>query len=187
MLLVPVPAPPDARGRVPELWLIPPGKTPQPLGLLSSNRSHAIVVPPGLRAALEERLAARRLARAAGRRAPRCANRAHRRQRRHSALARLGAGPHPKAPRVLHFTAEFRLSAHPRAEMLRNDGRLVIFSKTPVEKRLGVRHETPRKNPAGARRSGAASAQLRFQPPRSPVHLRHAAGGWDRFLHVSQL
>lgn len=52
MLLVPVPAPPDARGRVPELWLIPPGKAPQPLGLLSSNRSHAIVVPPGLRPAL---------------------------------------------------------------------------------------------------------------------------------------
>jgi anti-sigma-K factor RskA len=52
MLLVPVPAPPDARGRVPELWLIPPGKSPQPLGLLSSNRSHAIVVPPGLRPAL---------------------------------------------------------------------------------------------------------------------------------------
>lgn len=53
MLLVPVPAPPDARGRVPELWLIPQGKTPQPLGLLSSNRSHAIIVPAGLRAALK--------------------------------------------------------------------------------------------------------------------------------------
>jgi anti-sigma-K factor RskA len=52
MLLVPVPAPPDARGRVPELWLIPQGKAPQPLGLLSSDRSHAIVVPPGLRTAL---------------------------------------------------------------------------------------------------------------------------------------
>lgn len=52
ILLVPVPAPPDARGRVPELWLIPQGKTPQPLGLLSSSRSHAISVPPGLRAAL---------------------------------------------------------------------------------------------------------------------------------------
>jgi anti-sigma-K factor RskA len=53
MLLVPVPAPPDARGRVPELWLIPPGKAPQPLGLLSNDRSHAVVVPPGLRAALK--------------------------------------------------------------------------------------------------------------------------------------
>jgi anti-sigma-K factor RskA len=52
MLLVPVPAPPDARGRVPELWLIPQGKPPQPLGLLSSSRSHAIIVPPGLRPAL---------------------------------------------------------------------------------------------------------------------------------------
>lgn len=53
MLLVPVPAPPDARGRVPELWLIPQGKAPQPLGLLSSNRSHAIIVPPGLHSALK--------------------------------------------------------------------------------------------------------------------------------------
>lgn len=52
ILLVPVPEPPDARGRVPELWLIPQGKTPQPLGLLSNNRSHAIVLPAGLRAAL---------------------------------------------------------------------------------------------------------------------------------------
>lgn len=52
MLLVPVPAPPDARGRVPELWLIPRGKAPQPLGLLSSERSHAVIVPPGLRPAL---------------------------------------------------------------------------------------------------------------------------------------
>jgi anti-sigma-K factor RskA len=52
MLLVPVPAPPDARGRVPELWLIPQGKAPQPLGLLSNDHSHAIIVPPGLRSAL---------------------------------------------------------------------------------------------------------------------------------------
>lgn len=52
MLLVPVPAPPDARGRVPELWLIPQGKAPQPLGLLSSDRSRAVTVPPGLRSAL---------------------------------------------------------------------------------------------------------------------------------------
>lgn len=52
MLLVPVPTPPDARGRVPELWLIPRGKAPQPLGLLSSDRSHAVTVPPGLRSAL---------------------------------------------------------------------------------------------------------------------------------------
>lgn len=52
MLLVPVPAPPDTRGRVPELWLIPQGKAPQPLGLLSTDRAQAVVVPPGLRAAL---------------------------------------------------------------------------------------------------------------------------------------
>ncbi|MGH8327964.1 MAG: anti-sigma factor [Steroidobacteraceae bacterium] len=52
LLLVPVPAPADAQGRVPELWLIPPGKAPRPLGLLSTNRSHGIAVPPDLRAAL---------------------------------------------------------------------------------------------------------------------------------------
>jgi anti-sigma-K factor RskA len=52
ILLVPVPAPPDAHGRVPELWLIPQGKSPQALGLLSSNRSHAIIVPAALRPAL---------------------------------------------------------------------------------------------------------------------------------------
>lgn len=52
ILLVPVPAPPDARGRVPELWLIPQGKAPRSLGLLSNTRSHAVIVPPGLRAAL---------------------------------------------------------------------------------------------------------------------------------------
>ncbi|MDE2448737.1 MAG: anti-sigma factor [Gammaproteobacteria bacterium] len=52
ILLVPVPEPPDPRGRVPELWLIPQGKTPQPLGLLSSSRSHAVIVPAGLRAAI---------------------------------------------------------------------------------------------------------------------------------------
>lgn len=52
VLLVPVPAPPDARGRVPELWLIPPGKSPLPLGLLSTNRSYTVNVPADLRAAL---------------------------------------------------------------------------------------------------------------------------------------
>ncbi|MGH8326572.1 MAG: anti-sigma factor [Steroidobacteraceae bacterium] len=53
LLLVPVPAPPDARGRVPELWLIPHGKAPRPLGLLSSNRSRGIAVPADLRPALK--------------------------------------------------------------------------------------------------------------------------------------
>lgn len=52
ILLVPVPAPADARGRMPELWLIPQGKAPQSLGLLSNSRSHAVVVPTDLRAAL---------------------------------------------------------------------------------------------------------------------------------------
>jgi anti-sigma-K factor RskA len=53
MLLVPVPAPPDVRGRVPELWLIPKGQAPRPLGLLSSNRSRDLSVPTDLRAALK--------------------------------------------------------------------------------------------------------------------------------------
>jgi anti-sigma-K factor RskA len=53
LLLVPVPAPPDAQGRVPELWLIPKGQAPRPLGLLSSNRSRGIAVPTDLRSVLK--------------------------------------------------------------------------------------------------------------------------------------
>ncbi|HEX4023537.1 MAG TPA: anti-sigma factor [Steroidobacteraceae bacterium] len=52
VLLVPVPAPADARGRVPELWLIPRGGSPRALGLLSSDRSYAVAVPADLRIAL---------------------------------------------------------------------------------------------------------------------------------------
>jgi anti-sigma-K factor RskA len=52
VLMVPVPAAPDAQGRVPELWLIPAGKAPVSLGAVSTNRSHIVTVPPNARAAL---------------------------------------------------------------------------------------------------------------------------------------
>jgi anti-sigma-K factor RskA len=52
MLLVPVPTAPDVAGRVPELWLIPPGQSPRALGLLSTERSYELTVPTALRAAL---------------------------------------------------------------------------------------------------------------------------------------
>jgi anti-sigma-K factor RskA len=52
LVLVPVPAPRDSLGRVPELWLIPMGKAPVPLGLLSSDRTDEITVPLALRSAL---------------------------------------------------------------------------------------------------------------------------------------
>jgi anti-sigma-K factor RskA len=52
VLMVPVPAPADAEGRVPELWLIPPGGTAQSLGIVSIDRSHTVKVPDTLRDAL---------------------------------------------------------------------------------------------------------------------------------------
>jgi anti-sigma-K factor RskA len=52
VLMVPVPAPPDPQGRVPELWLIPAGKAPRSLGVVSVNESHTVDVPPDVRAAL---------------------------------------------------------------------------------------------------------------------------------------
>lgn len=52
VLMVPVPAPADAEGRVPELWLIPPGESPKSLGLVSIDRSHTVKVPDTLREAL---------------------------------------------------------------------------------------------------------------------------------------
>lgn len=53
VLMVPVPAPADADGRVPELWLIPPGGTAKSLGIVSIDRSHTVKVPDTLRDALE--------------------------------------------------------------------------------------------------------------------------------------
>jgi anti-sigma-K factor RskA len=52
VLMVPVPAAPDPRGRVPELWLIPAGKAPVSLGAVSITRSHTVAVPDNARAAL---------------------------------------------------------------------------------------------------------------------------------------
>jgi len=49
---MPVPSAPDTQGRVPELWLIPPGRAPLPLGLLSTGRSLLITVPVALRSDL---------------------------------------------------------------------------------------------------------------------------------------
>lgn len=52
VLMVPVPTPVDAQGRVAELWLIPEGGTPASLGLVSNDSSHSVDVPEALRAAL---------------------------------------------------------------------------------------------------------------------------------------
>jgi anti-sigma-K factor RskA len=52
VLMVPVPAAADAEGRVPELWLIPPGESPKSLGIVSIDRSHTVKVPDALRDAL---------------------------------------------------------------------------------------------------------------------------------------
>jgi len=49
VLMVPVPAPADAAGRAPELWLIPAGGAPRSLGLVSINRAHTVAVPDALR------------------------------------------------------------------------------------------------------------------------------------------
>ena len=47
--MVPVPAKPDAEGRVPELWLIAPGEPAKSLGIVSNDRSHTVTVPAELR------------------------------------------------------------------------------------------------------------------------------------------
>jgi anti-sigma-K factor RskA len=52
VLMVPVPSAPDAQGRVTELWLIPAGKAPRSLGLVSINKSHTVTVPGDVRVAL---------------------------------------------------------------------------------------------------------------------------------------
>ncbi|MCI4568970.1 anti-sigma factor [Lysobacter sp. CFH 32150] len=50
--IVPVPAPADAQGRVPELWVIPPGEAPRSLGLVSVDKTQLVVVPQALLRAL---------------------------------------------------------------------------------------------------------------------------------------
>jgi anti-sigma-K factor RskA len=52
VLMVPVPAAPDAQGRVPELWIIPAGKPPRSLGAVSVNSAGTVEVPADARAAL---------------------------------------------------------------------------------------------------------------------------------------
>ncbi len=52
VLMVPVPSAPDSQGRVPELWLIPPGQAPRSLGLVSVDKAHTVEVPADLRANL---------------------------------------------------------------------------------------------------------------------------------------
>jgi anti-sigma-K factor RskA len=49
VLMVPVPTPADASGRVNELWLIPAGKAPLSLGFVSGEKAHTIAVPERLR------------------------------------------------------------------------------------------------------------------------------------------
>lgn len=52
VLMVPVPHAADPQGRVPELWLIPPGKAPRSLGLVSIQKAHTVRVPQDVLAAL---------------------------------------------------------------------------------------------------------------------------------------
>lgn len=52
VLMVPVPAPADGQGRIPELWLIEPGQAAKSLGLLAIDKSHTVAVPPALRQGL---------------------------------------------------------------------------------------------------------------------------------------
>ncbi len=52
VLMVPVPHAADPQGRVPELWLIPPGKAPRSLGLVSIEKSHTVKVPQDVVTAL---------------------------------------------------------------------------------------------------------------------------------------
>jgi anti-sigma-K factor RskA len=52
VLMVPVPAAPDAQGRVAELWLIPAGQAPRSLGVVSTIKAHTVEVPADVRAAL---------------------------------------------------------------------------------------------------------------------------------------
>ncbi|TXI45547.1 MAG: hypothetical protein E6Q50_15975 [Lysobacter sp.] len=54
LLMVPVPSKADEQGRVPELWLIPPGESPKSLGIVSIDRAHTVSVPEPLREALKQ-------------------------------------------------------------------------------------------------------------------------------------
>lgn len=52
VLMVPVPHAADSQGRVPELWLIPSGKAPRSLGLVSTEKAHTVKVPQDVLSAL---------------------------------------------------------------------------------------------------------------------------------------
>ena len=52
VLMVPVPAPADTHGRVPELWIIAAGHAPRSLGAVSIDKAHTVEVPADARAAL---------------------------------------------------------------------------------------------------------------------------------------
>lgn len=52
VFVVPVPAAANTQGRVPELWVIPAGKAPRSLGLVSNDRAWTVTVPQDVRAAL---------------------------------------------------------------------------------------------------------------------------------------
>jgi anti-sigma-K factor RskA len=48
VLMVPVPSPADAGGRVDELWIIGAGKAPVSLGFVSNDKAHSIALPANL-------------------------------------------------------------------------------------------------------------------------------------------
>ncbi|MEO5962920.1 MAG: anti-sigma factor [Thermomonas sp.] len=52
VMMVPVPRPADATGKVDELWIIPEGQAPISLGFVSNEKAHSIDVPESIRAAL---------------------------------------------------------------------------------------------------------------------------------------
>ena len=52
VMMVPVPRPADAGGKVDELWIIPEGQAPISLGFVSNEKAHSIDVPEAVRAAL---------------------------------------------------------------------------------------------------------------------------------------
>ena len=52
IMMVPVPSPADASGRVNELWVIAPGEAPRSLGFVSNEKAHTIEVPAALQRAL---------------------------------------------------------------------------------------------------------------------------------------
>lgn len=52
VLMVPVPRPADASGRVDELWVIPAGQAPVSLGFVSNEKAHTIAIPASIRRAV---------------------------------------------------------------------------------------------------------------------------------------